>query len=954
MVKYSCSDCGKKFDQKSHYDSHKKRKIPCVIKDQSLNEFIETKVKEEVDKKMKDKELSDNESDISEISSMETEKSTQSKKSVKSEKQKEKKKKEEKKPVKKEKTKQSKKKDIVIDESYLRNPTNENVFKLTDEKNKNEEKQYVLSKIKQAHQILYEAENIEGENAMNDIMNLIFLRLIQDKLSNKKKDGKIDLFDKKYYSDYDEDELTDIFKYFNLEELSNAPLNDLRSKENNDIVRQMGYVLKKHPITNKIFLEENFLRTEKSVTLQHLIKTMFIDKKTKWDVKKMYEIEDLIGEIFESFINGYTKTNSKLSQFFTPRHLMNLILAFFKKDLIKHLKQTDEYHVADFCMGTAGWLVIFYNLFKEKYGDKIKLSGGEVKPNTFQYALMNIITTTNSMPHYIQRENSLTHLDKSKYHLIITNPPFKTSFSFDNVKKNFKDDSYTKQNKVKLEDVYELRDNNPPIQFLELCIYKLHDEGKCIIVLPYGELFFGSSYKKSRRYFLDTIDITHIILVPSGVFTHTGIKTCIMVFNKTDKGTKEITFLKTNKECSELVKITSIKREDIDKEPNLSFYHRDYLNDEYITELTEKMPDFEWVEFGKVFTLEKGKLQSSKIDEDDDGDIPVISIAEKIRYSNNIDSKLILDNENIWICTTSSGTSCGPYETKIKYYNGKCTYTNLLSRIIPDINYKDKLNLKFMYYYLNSVKKHIEKTYGKGSCNQSLDQKNFNRMKIPIPNLEVQKEVVEDMDRIEQRKDHYKLVIDANEECKMIYLKRAIKNCNKDKFNPEIKKLRDVCEMKNGKTITKEKLEDGKYPVIGGGKEPFGYHNTYNMDKNTILCATSGSAGYISKYNVEVWASDCFGIVTLNEHELLQQYLYYYLILIQSSIFEYKKGAAQEHMDAKTLSKFKIVIPNIGRQKEIVKQCQIYDDFTNNMKKELEQLCNSNKSEFLEYLQSSI
>ncbi len=947
-VKYSCTDCGKKFDQKSHYDSHKKRKIPCVIKDQSLNEFIETKVKEEVDKKMKNKELSDSENNTSESNNMETENSTQSKKSVKSEKQKDKKKKEDKKSVKKEKPKQSKKKDIIVDESYLRNPINENVFKLVDEKNKNEEKQYVLSKIKQAHQILYEAENIEGENAMNDIMNLIFLRLIQDKLSNKNKDGKIDLFDKKYYSDYDENELNDIFKYFNLEELSNAPLNDLRSKENNDIVRQMGYVLKKHPITSKIFLEENFLRTEKSVTLQHLIKTMFIDKKTKWNVKKMYEIEDLIGEIFESFINGYTKTNSKLSQFFTPRHLMNLILAFFKNDLIKHIKQTDDYHVADFCMGTAGWLVIFYNLFKEKYSDKIKLSGGEVKPNTFQYALMNIITTTNSMPYYIQRENSLTHLDKNKYHLIVTNPPFKTSFSFDNVKKNFKDDSYTKQNKVKLEDVYELRDNNPPIQFLELCIYKLHDEGKCIIVLPYGELFFGSSYKKSRQHFLDTIDITYIILVPSGVFTHTGIKTCIMVFNKTDKGTKEITFLKTNKECTEITKITSIKREDINKEPNLSFYHRDYLNDEYIRELTEKMPDFEWIEFGKVFTLEKGKLQSSKVNEDENGDGYMITQSQ-----NKDDYKKIIEYEYDGQCLFVGNIDSGR-KFPVLYFEGKCSCTNLLSYCKINKNYENKINIKFTYYYLMSVKDHLTKTYLKGACNLSLDNNNFNRMKIPIPSIEVQKEIVEDMNRTEQRKDHYKLVIEANEECKMIYLKRAIKNCNKNKFNPEIKKLGDVCEMKNGKTITKEKLEDGKYPVIGGGKEPFGYHNVYNMNKNTILCATSGNAGYISKYDIEVWASDCFGIIALNEHELLQHYLYYYLLLIQPSIYKYKKGAAQDHIDSKTLSKFKIVIPNLERQKEIVKQCQIYDDFTNNMKTKLQQVYETNKTEFLEYLQNSI
>ena len=30
MVKYSSERCAKEFSQKSHYDSHKKRKTPCV------------------------------------------------------------------------------------------------------------------------------------------------------------------------------------------------------------------------------------------------------------------------------------------------------------------------------------------------------------------------------------------------------------------------------------------------------------------------------------------------------------------------------------------------------------------------------------------------------------------------------------------------------------------------------------------------------------------------------------------------------------------------------------------------------------------------------------------------------------------------------------------------------------------------------------------------------------
>ena len=29
MVKYSCERCGMEFSQKSHYDSHNRRKTPC-------------------------------------------------------------------------------------------------------------------------------------------------------------------------------------------------------------------------------------------------------------------------------------------------------------------------------------------------------------------------------------------------------------------------------------------------------------------------------------------------------------------------------------------------------------------------------------------------------------------------------------------------------------------------------------------------------------------------------------------------------------------------------------------------------------------------------------------------------------------------------------------------------------------------------------------------------------
>ena len=51
------------------------------------------------------------------------------------------------------------------------------------------------------------------------------------------------------------------------------------------------------------------------------------------------------------------------------------------------------------------------------------------------------------------------------------------------------------------------------------------------------------------------------------------------------------------------------------------------------------------------------------------------------------------------------------------------------------------------------------------------------------------------------------------------------------------------------------------------------YHNNYNRNENTILCSSSGT--YISKYNIKIWASDCFSIIP--NSTILNNYLYYYL-----------------------------------------------------------------------------
>ena len=596
---------------------------------------------------------------------------------------------------------------------------------------------------------------------------------------------------------------------------------------------------------------------------------------------------------------------------------MKLILGFkFNKfeEIISGL--TDKIKLYDSCMGTGEWLVLTFNMLQEKYGSRILLSGGDVSPTTFQYGLMNLILTLKHFPHDMYCESSLTHVNDLKHNFILTNPPFQTGKNFKQIIDNFKNDRYTNDNNVGINEIYKLKNNSPPMQFMELNLYKLEENGLCIIVLPYGDLFSGKSHKKSREHFMNICNITDIILMPSGIFTHTGIKTCCLIFQK-NGCTKEICFSEAVNDCSEINLITSVRIEDIKKENKCSWFYQDYL----IEEENVENENLRFVEFGKVFDLEKGKLQSSKIVEDVNGTSVFINLSKNKEFKKIKD--YINNGENIFISNTS------PLGL-IQYYNGKCTHSDLLYNIKLKENYKDKINIKFYYYYLKSIKEHIEKTYQKGACNKSLDKDNFNRMKIPVPKIEIQNEFVNKLDILYNHHTTNIKMINEYEEIKKIILWSFIKNIK------EFKRLGEICEFKNGKNITRDKLIDGEYLVVGGGKTPLGKHNEYNINENTIIISKDGAyAGYISMYDTKIFLSNHGIYISDLQDIVIPKYVYYNMKLhLQNKLYSLQKGAAQPGINKKDLENINIQIPSLEIQEQIVNELNYYDTMINNLKQE--------------------
>lgn len=153
----------------------------------------------------------------------------------------------------------------------------------------------------------------------------------------------------------------------------------------------------------------------------------------------------------------------------------------------------------------------------------------------------------------------------------------------------------------------------------------------------------------------------------------------------------------------------------------------------------------------------------------------------------------------------------------------------------------------------------------------------------------------------------------------------------------EFKRLGDqqVCVMQRGTVITKNNIITGEIPVIAGGKNPAYYCNQANRTGEIITIAGSGAyAGFVSYWNTPIFVSDAFSI---KGAELCStKYLYYLLLNMQDKIYATKKGAGIPHVHIKDVENFKIPIPHLEVQNEIVRILDTFTSHTAELQAELQ------------------
>ncbi|MBQ7562336.1 MAG: restriction endonuclease subunit S [Synergistaceae bacterium] len=152
----------------------------------------------------------------------------------------------------------------------------------------------------------------------------------------------------------------------------------------------------------------------------------------------------------------------------------------------------------------------------------------------------------------------------------------------------------------------------------------------------------------------------------------------------------------------------------------------------------------------------------------------------------------------------------------------------------------------------------------------------------------------------------------------------------------EFKKLGDICEFNRGTSLTSARAVAGEIPVISGGLKPAFYHNISNRPAGCITVAGSGSAGYVSFWEVPIFCADSFTVDPKNTNEILSKYLYYYLTNIQEEIYRRKSPGPIPHIYGKNLADFMIPLPPLEVQREIIRILDKFTELTRELTRELE------------------
>lgn len=201
--------------------------------------------------------------------------------------------------------------------------------------------------------------------------------------------------------------------------------------------------------------------------------------------------------------------------------------------------------------------------------------------------------------------------------------------------------------------------------------------------------------------------------------------------------------------------------------------------------------------------------------------------------------------------------------------------------------------------------------YAVGGVRGSLTWEDFCNMKLPVPSLARQREIVAEYETLANR---IRLNEQMNEKleatAQALYRKMFVDGIDKENLPEGWRRgrLGDIATFRYGKMADKHPKSD-KFPYpIFSGYAVTGYTNEYTLKEPTIVIIARGDAGTgrICMSPKEYFLSN-LAISIETKEPLMKNYLYYHLL--ESDTMSLRSGSAQAQITINNVEPFEVLIP---------------------------------------------
>ena len=639
---------------------------------------------------------------------------------------------------------------------------------------------------------------------------------------------------------------------------------------------------------------------------------------------------ELLGTAFEDLLS-IMGSQGDAGQFRTPRHIIDMIVEIVEP-------KTGE-SILDPACGTAGFLISAYNKINKQdltIEEREKLIneglvGYDINPDMVKLSKVNLFLHGCKKPN-IHQYDTLTEKDfwKDNYDVILANPPFMTP-----------------KGGIRPHELFSaINANRSEVLFTYYIAKHLRRDGRAGIIVPEGVVFqSANAYKNLRKMLVEENYLYAVISLPAGVFNpYSGVKTSVLLFDKAlARKTDKILFVKMNNDGFDLgaqrrpidkndipAIVDTVKRfiscvateteSDFVDEIGLSsvvsksiIAENDYIlvGDRY-KEKHIRNSCYEFHRLDEILLKVRYDTKIPKSEYKSAGKIPIIDQSENFIAGYTDDQNSLYHFDKAVICF-------GDHTRVLKYIDFDFALgADGVKILLPN----EKVSTKYLYYILLSDP--VE------SRGYSRHYSYLKEKTIPLPPLEIQEQIVEEL-------DSYQKIVDGARQVVENY-KPTI---NVDP-NWDVLRLGDIClEIKNGVNV--EQIDNkGKYRVtriqtIANGvvdlqrtkwtnDEP---SENYFMQAGDILISHINSYEHLAKAAIfsDVDEKVIHGInlirCRLDRKKIDPNYAIIYMkssCFIDNARIYAQRAVNQASIKVSDLKKIEIPIPSIEEQQQIVEK----------------------------------